>query len=145
MLDMGCGYGVIGIAVGKAYPGLVVTMSDVNERACGLARDNARANGVTAEVLSGDAYASVAGRTFDTILQNPPIRAGKAVIYKMFADAATCLNPGGSLWLVIRKQQGAPSAQAYLKTLFSQVEIPEKEAGYWIFRCSDPIIESKEG
>lgn len=145
LLDMGCGYGVIGIAAGKTWPELEITMSDVNERACGLARDNAAQNRVKAEVLCGDAYATVQGRRFDTILQNPPIRAGKAVIYKMFADAAACLTEGGSLWLVIRKQQGAPSALNYLKTLFATVEIPEKESGYWIFRCTDPLKQEKEG
>ena len=91
VLDMGCGYGTIGGAVGARWPGLAVTMADVNRRACDLARENARRNGVRAEVLESDGYIALTGRRFATILQNPPIRAGKAVIYRMFADGAASL------------------------------------------------------
>ena len=91
VLDMGCGYGTIGVAVGARWPGLAVTMADVNRRACDLARENARRNGVRAEVLESDGYMALTGRRFATILQNPPIRAGKAVIYRMIADGAASL------------------------------------------------------
>lgn len=139
VLDMGCGYGVIGVSVGACWKDTRITMADVNERACGLSRDNARKNGVSAKVIISDGYEKVLGGTYDLILQNPPIRAGKAVIYKMFADAAACLNPGGELWLVIRKQQGAPSALTYLRTLYAEAEVVEKEAGYWIICCKTPL------
>lgn len=138
VLDMGCGYGIIGVAVGKRYPDCAVTMADINARACGLAHKNAARNGVAAQTLESDGYAAVLHRRFDLILQNPPIRAGKAVIYRMFADAAGCLNPGGALWLVIRKQQGAPSAQKYLEGLFGSVCIADKQSGYWVFCCESP-------
>ena len=143
VLDMGCGYGVIGVAVGKHWPETQITMADINQRACSLSRDNARANGVLAEVLESDGYEKVLDRRYDLILQNPPIRAGKAVIYKMFADASHCLNPGGELWLVIRKQQGAPSAMTYLKTLFETVEAVEKKSGFWILRCAQPKTDTE--
>ena len=136
VLDMGCGYGAIGVAVGARWPELSVTMADVNRRACDLARENARRNGMRAEVLESDGYAALEGRRFAAILQNPPIRAGKAVIYRMFADGAKSLLPGGQLFLVIRKQQGAPSAQKYLSTLFGQVELLARDAGYWILCCT---------
>ncbi len=136
VLDMGCGYGAIGVAVGKRQ--INVTMADINRRACGLARDNARRNGVDAEVVESDGYQALTGRRYALILQNPPIRAGKAVIYRMFSDAAHCLLEGGELWLVIRKQQGAPSAMSYLKTLFDEVEAVEKKSGYWVLRCRSP-------
>lgn len=139
VLDMGCGYGVIGLSVGKAYPQCALTLSDLNERAVALSAQNAKTNGVQAETLSGNGYESVMGRSFDLILQNPPIRAGKQVIYGMFADAARCLSPQGELWLVIRKQQGAPSAMDYLRTLYVQVEVVEKKGGYWILRCQNPL------
>ena len=142
VLDMGCGYGVIGVAVGKHWPDCRITMADVNQRACALSVENARKNGVAAEVLESDGYEKVLDRRFDLILQNPPIRAGKAVIYRMFADAAQCLNPGGELWLVIRKQQGAPSAMTYLKTLFESVEAVEKKSGFWIIVCREPIAQA---
>jgi len=135
VLDMGCGWGVIGVAVGKHWPDCKITMADINQRACALSAQNARANGVQATVLESDGYEKVMGNRYDLILQNPPIRAGKAVIYQMFADAAQCLNEQGELWLVIRKQQGAPSAMTYLKTLFADVEAVEKKSGFWIIRC----------
>lgn len=144
VLDMGCGYGVIGVAVGKHWPACQVTMADINERACGLSRENARKNGVEALVLESDGYERVKEQHFDLILQNPPIRAGKAVIYRMFADAAACLEPAGELWLVIRKQQGAPSAMTYLKTLFETVEAVEKKSGFWVLRCAQALKNTKE-
>ena len=144
VLDMGCGWGVIGISVGKHWPDTQITMADINQRACALSRQNAQANGVKAEVLESDGYEKILGNTYDLILQNPPIRAGKAVIYQMFADAASCLNANGELWLVIRKQQGAPSAITYLKTLFEDVETPEKKSGFWIIRCQKPLKNSNQ-
>ena len=139
VLDIGCGYGVIGISVGRAYPDCAITMADVNARAVELAAANAKQNNVAAHTLQSDGYAAIpADQRFDLILQNPPIRAGKQVIYQMFADAAQRLVPSGSLWLVIRKQQGAPSAVTYLNTLFSNVRIMEKKNGYWILCCTQP-------
>lgn len=139
VLDMGCGWGVIGVAVGSLWPDTSVTMADINQRACDLARRNAQQNGVSARVLQSDGYAALDEGGYDWILQNPPIRAGKAVIYQMFADASRRLLPGGSLWLVIRKQQGAPSAINHLHTLFSCVETVEKKSGFWVIRCAEPL------
>jgi 16S rRNA (guanine1207-N2)-methyltransferase len=69
-------------------------------------------------------------------MTNPPIRAGKAVIYKMFEDAKAHLVPGGVLYLVIRKQQGAPSALKFLKELYGKAEVIERDGGYWIIACT---------
>ena len=144
VLDMGCGWGVIGVAIGKHWPDTVITMADINQRACDLSRKNAAAAGVEANVIESDGYEKVLGHTYDLILQNPPIRAGKAVIYKMFADASACLHADGELWLVIRKQQGAPSAITYLKTLFEDVDTVEKKSGFWIIRCRQPIKTTED-
>ena len=141
MLDIGCGWGAIGIAVAKANKQARVTMLDVNRRALGLCQENCLRNGVTAEILESDGMAAVLGRKFDAIITNPPIRAGKQVIYKMFADAAASLNAEGALYLVIRKQQGAESCVKYLKTLFNEVDKLDKSAGFWVLKASEP----KEG
>lgn len=141
VLDIGCGWGAIGIAVAKANKQARVTMLDVNRRALGLCQANCLRNGVTAEILESDGMAAVLGRKFDAIITNPPIRAGKQVIYKMFADAAASLNAEGALYLVIRKQQGAESCVKYLKTLFNEVEKLDKSAGFWVLKASEP----KEG
>ena len=87
-----------------------------------------------AEALLSDGFERVEGM-FDAVITNPPIRAGKAVIYKMFEDAKTHLVPGGALYLVIRKQQGAPSALKFLKTLYDRAEVIARDGGYWIIRC----------
>jgi len=138
VLDLGCGWGAIGVAVAKANKTAQVVMADVNHRALGLAADNCHRNGVTAEVVESDGMAAVMGRSFDAIITNPPIRAGKQVIYKMFADAAVSLKEGGALYLVIRKQQGAESCVKYLKTLYDEVEKLDKSGGFWVLKASGP-------
>lgn len=141
ILDLGCGWGAVGVSVGKKYPETQIVMSDVNERAMELAKKNLSENGVTnAEVIKSDAMDDVDG-TFDFILNNPPIRAGKAVIYKMFDQASERLNPGGALYVVIRKQQGAPSAKAHLQEKFTHVEVIAKEKSYWIIECKKEADE----
>jgi len=135
ILDLGCGWGPVGAAIGSVYPETEILMTDVNERAAELARRNLAANGVkNARVVTGDGYASVDG-SFSAILLNPPIRAGKQLIYAMFADARNYLEDGGALYIVIRKQQGAESAEKYLKTLYGDVERIAREKGYWVLRC----------
>ena len=138
VLDLGCGWGAIGVTVGKKWPGCAVVMSDVNERALNLAAKNARENGVTAQTVLGDGLEKVPG-AFDYILTNPPIRAGKQVIYRMFAECAGRLRENGSLYLVIRKQQGAESALRYLKTVYENVDTVEKIGGFWVIRCMGGI------
>ena len=144
VLDLGCGWGAIGVAVAKANKQARVVMADVNRRALGLARDNCQRNQVTAEVIESDGMSAVMGRAFDAIITNPPIRAGKQVIYKMFADAAVSLKVGGALYLVIRKQQGAESCMKYLKTLYQQVEKLDKSAGFWVLKASEPKEEVED-
>lgn len=139
VLDLGSGWGAIGVSIAKANPGASVTMADVNLRALGLCRDNAAANQVQAVCVESDGMAAFAGQRFDAVVTNPPIRAGKQVIYRMFADAAAALNPGGALYLVIRKQQGAESCMKYLKTLYASVEKLDKEAGFWVLKASEPL------
>ena len=134
VLDLGCGWGAVGVSVGKKYPSCSLLMSDVNERALELARKNAAANGVRAEAVQSDGLDRVDG-LFDYILTNPPIRAGKQVIYRLFAESALKLAASGALYIVIRKQQGAESALKYLKTIFGRVETVEKSGGFWVIRC----------
>ena len=134
ILDLGCGWGVIGISIAKKWPETRVTMADVNTRALDLSRENAKRNRAEVTCVESDGMAALEGQTFDAVVTNPPIRAGKQVIYKMFADAAKRLKPGGALYLVIRKQQGAESCMKYLETLFSSVQRLERSAGYWVLR-----------
>ena len=139
VLDLGCGWGPVGVSVGKAHPSCEIVMSDVNQRALELAQKNARANGIAARGFLSDGLESVPG-TFDYIITNPPIRAGKQVIYRLFSDSAKRLNEGGELYIVIRKQQGAESALKYLKTIYKTVETIEKSGGFWVIRCQGETV-----
>lgn len=135
LADIGCGWGPIGTSLAIKNPHLSVEMVDVNQRAVALAQKNAQANGASnAAAYVSDALQEVAPG-LDVCVTNPPIRAGKAVIYGFFAQAHEKLVPGGKLYIVIRKQQGAPSAVKYLLTLYGEVNILAKSAGYWILEA----------
>ena len=136
ILDLGCGWGVIGICVARRWPDTRVTMADVNLRALELARGNAERNRAEVRCLESNGMEALKGSRFDAVITNPPIRAGKQVIYRMFADAEECLRPGGSLILVIRKQQGAESCLRYLQTLFPKVEKTAKSGGFWVLTAT---------
>ena len=134
VLDMGCGWGAMTVLTLARFPKLNITMADVNERALSLAVANVEKNHMQARAVLSDGFERIEGM-FDAVITNPPIRAGKAVIYKMFEDAKAHLKPGGMLVLVIRKQQGAPSALKFLKTLYRKTEVIARDGGYWIIRC----------
>ena len=134
VLDMGCGWGAMTVMALARFPALDVTMADVTERALDLAVRNVQKNGMQAKAVLSDGFEHVEGE-FDAVMTNPPIRAGKAVIYRMFEDAKAHLAEGGRLFLVIRKQQGAPSALKFLKELYAEAETIERDGGYWVIAC----------
>lgn len=136
VLDLGCGWGPVGICVKLENPQTEIVFTDINERALSLTKENAARYQVKGEFLQGDGFEKVTGM-FDCIITNPPIRTGKQVIYQMFADAKEHLNDTGALYIVIRKQQGAESAKKYLATLFTNVSVIDKSGGYWIIRCQN--------
>ena len=135
ILDLGCGWGVIGISIARKWPETQVTMADVNTRALELSRKNAKRNRAEVICAESDGMEALADRNFDAVVTNPPIRAGKQVIYKMFADTAQRLKPGGALYLVIRKQQGAESCIRYLETIYEKVEKLDKSGGFWVLKA----------
>lgn len=136
ILDLGCGYGPIGVMLAKLIENANVTMSDVNERALELAKMNAEENKVKARVktLSSSAFENI-NENFDMIVTNPPIRAGKDVVFSFYEGAYEHLNKGGHLYVVIQKKQGAPSTKEKLESLFGNCETAEKKSGYFIFRA----------
>ena len=136
ILDLGCGWGIIGISIARKWPGSRVVMADVNTRALDLSRENAKRNRAEVVCVESDGMSALMDRSFDAVVTNPPIRAGKQVIYKMFADAATRLKDGGALYLVIRKQQGAESCIKYLETIYGKVEKLDKSGGFWVLKAS---------
>ena len=132
VLDLGCGYGPISIIIGKTINQKIWAI-DVNPRAVELTKENATLNDVDVEAIVADGISL--NDTFDTIVTNPPIRAGKETIYRFFKEAYDHLNKNGQLWVVIRKQQGAESAIKRLMMIFNNCETVEKSKGYYILKC----------
>lgn len=140
ILDLGCGYGPIGCFAAALADGADVTMVDMNERALSLAGENVHLNRLgPIRILQSDGFDQLREDQFDTILTNPPIRAGKSTVYRMFEEAVRHLYPQGELWVVIQKKQGAPSTLDKLKTLFPKVREVGKWRGYWVL-CAKKIV-----
>ena len=137
ILDVGCGYGPIGLSIAKVNPEREVLMMDINTRAIGLSQKNAQLNGVqNVRVFESDGLSAVeAGTQAAAILTNPPIRAGKETIFRFYDQAYELLVENGELWVVIQKKQGAPSTVSHLEEMFSEVDVVEKKKGYWIIRA----------
>ncbi|MFO8068885.1 MAG: class I SAM-dependent methyltransferase [Alkalibacterium sp.] len=135
VLDMGCGYGPIGLSLAKAYPGLTVQMVDVNERAISLAKKSAAENGIeNVEIYLSSIYEQVKEQTFGAVISNPPIRAGKKVVHQIISDAYHHLAERGVLIIVIQKKQGAPSAEQKMHDVFGNVERIGLDKGYWVLQ-----------
>ena len=132
LLDVGCGYGTIGITLAKKYPNLDIEMVDVNLRAIELCKNNIIKNEVkNAVVYESSCYENVT-KKYDVIVSNPPIRAGKKIVFEIIGNAINYLNDNGELWIVIQKKQGAESAIKHLKGIYNSVEVVTKDGGYWI-------------
>jgi len=132
IIDMGCGYGPIGIYVAKTYPDKKVYLYDVNDRAILLTKQNSEINQLKNVHIEQSFLFDQVNIQPDVILTNPPIRAGKQTIFKLYEQAHETLKNGGILYVVIQKKQGAPSTEAKLATLFSRVEVKVKFKGYWL-------------
>lgn len=133
ILDLGCGYGPIGIYLGQTFPDRMIEMVDVNERALELAKLNADQNDVSnVRIYQSYLYEEVKNKEFAAILSNPPIRAGKKVVHEILEKAFDHLIVGGQLLIVIQKKQGAPSAKKKMEEVFGNVERINLDKGYWI-------------
>ena len=137
ILDLGCGYGPIGLTLAQNSLDASFVLADINTRALALASKSCARLELTPRVtcLQSDIYEKIEG-PYDSIVVNPPIRAGKDVIYQMFSGAKQYLIDGGSLYVVIRRKQGAESAFKYIETVFENVSVLHKEKGYWIIKAT---------
>lgn len=129
VLDVGCGYGIIGILLAK-HMNTDSTMIDVNKRAVHLTDINIKNIGVDAKTFESDIYSNVS-EYYDVVITNPPIRTGKQTVLKILFDAANHLKPDGELWFVIRKDQGAKSIMETLKSTY-EIEVINKSKGFFI-------------
>lgn len=133
VLDLGCGYGVLGIVLKKINPDIQITLIDINPRAVELTTINCQNNQVEGTVYESNGFEKI-DDTYQTIITNPPIRTGKKEIFKLYSDAYAHLEDGGTFYVVIRKQQGAESTKAYLEELFGNCDILCKSKGYWVLK-----------
>jgi len=133
ILDLGCGYGPIGIVLKSYFKDSVVDMVDINPRAVELTKLNSQENKVEVNSFVSDLYSNITSR-YDSIVTNPPIRTGKENIYKIFTEAYDYLEENGNLFVVIRKQQGAKTTIVKLKEIFGNCTILNKNKGYYILK-----------
>ena len=129
ILDLGCGYGPIGIILNKLKDNKMY-MCDINKRAVHLAKMNAKKNNVSVNIIESDGFENV-NLVFDYIISNPPIRIGKKKLYELLINAKKHLKPSGELIIVVRKEQGALSLIRDMNVYYS-VKVIDKEKGFLI-------------
>lgn len=134
ILDLGCGYGFVGISLSKII-GAKISMCDINARAIHLTKMNIKDNNVSCEAYISDCYSNVNG-SFDFILCNPPIMAGKSVVMNMLSNAKDYLNKNGELWFVIRKDHGLKSTLKSLKDVY-ECKIVKKSKTFYIIMAKE--------
>jgi 16S rRNA (guanine1207-N2)-methyltransferase len=138
VLDLGCGWGPIGISIAASHPEVSVVMCDINKRAVWLAAENVKLNAVKADVKWGDLYDAVRHMKFDVVLTNPPISAGLDVNTKAISGALEVLVPGGTLQLVIRSSKGRRAVSQIMEQVFRNIEEIEKKSGYRVYLSKKP-------
>lgn len=137
ILDVGCGYGALGLFVAKFWPESTVDMVDVNERGLDLAKRNAELNHIEqVNIFASDVYDDIdPAKKYGLIITNPPIRAGKKVVSAILAGAFDHLMKDGILLVVIQKKQGEPSARKLLTSTFGNCAILQRDKGYYILQA----------
>jgi 16S rRNA G1207 methylase RsmC len=137
LLDLGCGYGVIGLVAASLKPELYVTMTDVNKRATAIAKENVeRMQLSNVRVINGNLYDPIKNEKFDAIISNPPISAGMEIVKLMVYGAVDHLNSGGTIQLVIKWNKGGRILSNFLEDIFGGFEILKRRSGYRIFLSS---------
>ncbi|MFX1388799.1 MAG: class I SAM-dependent methyltransferase [Promethearchaeota archaeon] len=142
-LDLGCGYGAIGIVIGRESPQSLIYLIDINQRAVWCSKENVKINlpdqTKNMIVMSGNYFEPITrkGLKFDGIYMNPPLRQGRKNFLKLLGEILSYLKPNGSFQFVIRKKMGAPYILKYFKDTFpdEKIDVLCKRSGYWVFRC----------
>lgn len=136
ILDVGCGYGPIGLSIAATEASRTIDMIDINERAIELAKENSVINKIeNVRIIQSHLFEQLDHKQYAAILTNPPIRAGKQIVHEILEQSFHHLLPNGELWVVIQKKQGAPSAIKKMEELFPNVEVVNKKKGYYIIKA----------
>ncbi len=136
VLDIGCGYGAIGLFIKALYPQLLVTMADINERAVKYAAKNAEQNDQWVKVKKSDLYESMENEKFWDIVTNPPVAAGKKLIVRLIEEATEHLQPDGAFWLVAFHNKGGATFRKIMVKTFGNVEDIVKKGGIRVYRST---------
>ena len=136
ILDLGCGWGAVGCFMATRAPQSRIVMCDINGVAAQVALRNAQENGLTnVAAFCGDGASALKSESFDVVVCNPPVRAGNAVIAKLFDDSLRVLaSDGGALWIVLRTAQGAKSWQKRLGNQFGNCEKVAMRGGFRVLK-----------
>ncbi|HHW30161.1 MAG TPA: class I SAM-dependent methyltransferase [Clostridiaceae bacterium] len=134
LLDMGCGYGAIGLFLKALFPNLLVVLSDINNRAVEYSILNARNNNLQVKVIQSNLFSNLSGLRFDDIVTNPPIAAGKKLNTDLINKSHDYLNTGGALWLVAYHNKGGSTYKNIMKERFGNVEDIEKSGGIRVYK-----------
>lgn len=134
LLDIGCGYGALGITLKMLHSHLKIEMVDVNDRAVELCHKNIEQNRLSDITVYKSNIFDKVNSTFDIIVTNPPIRAGKVVVQQILEESYQYLNTCGELWVIIQKKQGAPSAKKKMQEVFTNVEVVKRDKGYYLLK-----------
>lgn len=132
VLDLGCGYGVIGIIIATTFPQTVVDMVDITDRAIELSKQNSK-NIKNINTFKSNIYEKVEEK-YNYIITNPPIRAGKNVIRQFLIEAKEHLEENGILYFVMRKDHGVKSMIKELEQIYN-IDILTKSKGFYIVKC----------
>ena len=137
ILDVGTGYGPLGLFAAKFWPTQTVEMVDVNQRGLDLAKKNAELNHIdNVAIFVSDVYSNIAPeKKYGLIVTNPPIRAGKTVVSNILSGAKSHLVGGGVLLVVIQKKQGEPSAHKLLTKTFGNCTVLKRDKGYYVLQA----------
>jgi len=147
VLDVGCGYGAVGIAAATFNPNLRVVMVDVNERAVWLAKQNIEINRVgNAEARRGDLYEPAKDLTFDCVLSNPPVSAGMETVKAMITGAPEHMAKKAPFQMVVRSKIGGKRLRAIFEEAFGNIAVLSRESGYRVLiaRNSKACLNSPE-
>lgn len=134
VLDVGSGVGFLGIVIGKVN-NCEVDMLEINSRAVELCKENINLNKANnCNVYESDLYEKANGE-YDVVISNPPIRAGKKVVFEIFEKSYEYLSNAGELWIVIRKSHGADSAKDKIESVFGNCEIVKRNKGFYVLKA----------